>query len=126
MRSPKRSSAKASGRTKWGGSWLLPLLLLSPALVLLLGIVAYPIARALWLSVHRLEILRPDLSQYVGLDNYRSLLHDAVMGIALQNSGVWVAGVVLFQLFGGLIGAVILNQRFPGRAAVRGLALIPW
>lgn len=126
MRSPKRSSAKASGRTKRGGSWLLPLLLLSPALVLLLGIVAYPIARALWLSVHRLEILRPDLSQYVGLDNYRSLLHDAVMGIALQNSGVWVAGVVLFQLFGGLIGAVILNQRFPGRAAVRGLALIPW
>ena len=48
------------------------------------------------------------------------------MRIALQNSGVWVAGVVLFQLFGGLIGAVILNQRFPGRAAVRGLALIPW
>jgi len=126
MRSPKRSSAKASGRTRRGGSWLLPLLLLSPALVLLLGIVAYPIARALWLSVHRLEILRPDLSQYVGLDNYRSLLKDAVMGIALQNSGVWVAGVVLFQLFGGLIGAVILNQRFPGRAAARGLALIPW
>lgn len=126
MRSPKRSSAKASGTARRGGSWLLPLLLLSPALVLLLGIVAYPIARALWLSVHRLEILRPDLSQYVGLDNYRGLLHDAVMRIALQNSGVWVAGVVLFQLLGGLIGAVILNQRFPGRAAVRGLALIPW
>ena len=126
MRSPKRSSAKASGTARRGGGWLLPLLLLSPALVLLLGIVAYPIARALWLSVHRLEILRPDLSQYVGLANYRGLLHDPVMRIALQNSGVWVAGVVLFQLFGGLIGAVILNQRFPGRAAVRGLALIPW
>lgn len=104
----------------------MPLLLLSPALVLLLGIVAYPIARALWLSVHRLEILRPDLSQYVGLDNYRSLFHDPVMRIALQNSGVWVAGVVLFQFLGGLVGAVLLNRQFPGRAAVRGLALIPW
>lgn len=126
MRSPKRLSAKASDAAGRGGSWLLPLLLLSPALVLLLGIVAYPIARALWLSVHRLEILRPDLSQYVGLDNYRSLFHDAVMPIALQNSGVWVAGVVLFQFLGGMVGATILNRRFPGRAAVRGLALIPW
>jgi multiple sugar transport system permease protein len=100
--------------------------LLSPALVLLLGIVAYPIARAVWLSFHRLEILRPDLSQYVGLDNYRALLQDSVMRIALQNSAVWVMGVVLFQLLGGLVGALILNQRFPGRAVVRGLALIPW
>jgi multiple sugar transport system permease protein len=100
--------------------------LLSPALVLLLGIVAYPIARAIWLSFHRLEILRPDLSQFVGLDNYRGLLQDPVIRIALQNSGVWVVGVVLFQFLGGLVGALILNRQFPGRAAVRGLALIPW
>jgi ABC-type sulfate transport system permease subunit len=100
--------------------------LLSPALVLLLGIVAYPIARAVWLSFHRLEILRPDLTQYVGLDHYRELLQDSVLRIALQNSVVWVVGAVLFQFLGGLIGALILNQRFPGRAIVRGLALIPW
>ena len=126
MRSPRRYSAKASRGNGRGRRWLLPLFLLSPALVLLLGIVAYPIARAIWLSFHRLEILRPDLSQYVGLDNYRALLQDSVMRIALQNSAVWVAGVVLFQLLGGLVGALILNQRFPGRAVVRGLALIPW
>jgi multiple sugar transport system permease protein len=126
MRSPRRSSARASGGAGRGGSWILPLLLLSPALVLLLGIVAYPIARAFWLSVHRLEILRPDLTQYVGSDNYRSLLTDPVIRVALQNSSVWVAGVVLFQFLGGLVGATILNRKFPGRAAVRGLALIPW
>jgi len=105
---------------------ILPLLLLSPALVLLLGIVAYPIGRAIWLSFHRLEILRPDLSEYVALDNYRGLLQDPVIWIALQNSVVWVVGVVLFQFLGGLTGALILNRRFPGRAMVRGLALIPW
>jgi len=126
MKSPRRSSARASEQQGGGRRWLLPLFLLSPALVLLLGIVAYPIARAVWLSFHRLEILRPDLSQYVGLDNYRALLQDSVMRIALQNSAVWVMGVVLFQLLGGLVGALILNQRFPGRAVVRGLALIPW
>ena len=105
---------------------ILPLLLLSPALVLLLGIVAYPIGRAIWLSFHRLEIFRPDLSQYVALDNYRGLLQDPVIRIALQNSVVWVVGVVLFQFLGGMVGALILNRRFPGRAIVRGLALIPW
>jgi multiple sugar transport system permease protein len=126
MRSPRRSSAEASGKSGRGGGWLLPLFLLSPALVLLLGIVAYPIGRAIWLSFHRLEILQPDLSQYVALDHYRDLLQDPVLRIALQNSFVWVAGVVLFQFLGGLIGALILNRQFPGRAIARGLALIPW
>jgi multiple sugar transport system permease protein len=126
MRSPRRSSAKASRGGGRGRTWVLPLLLLSPALALLLGIVAYPIARAIWLSFHRLEILQPDLTQYVALDNYRSLLQDPVIRIALQNSVVWVVGVVVFQCLGGLVGALILNRRFPGRAAVRGLALIPW
>jgi multiple sugar transport system permease protein len=126
MRSPKRFSAKASERHGRGRSWRLPLFLLSPALVLLLGIVAYPIARAVWLSFHRFEILRPDLTQYIGLEHYHELLQDPVLRIALQNSVVWVVGVVLFQFLGGLIGALILNQRFPGRAVVRGLALIPW
>ncbi len=125
MRSPARFSAEPRVRQR-GGTWVLPLFLLSPALALLLGVVAYPIGRAVWLSFHRLEILRPDLSQYVGLDHYRALLSDPVLHIALGNSGLWVAGVVCFQFLGGLIGALILNQRFPGRAAIRGLALIPW
>ncbi len=126
MKSPRRSSAKASRGGGRGRTWVLPLFLLSPALALLLGIVAYPIARAIWLSFHRLEILQPDLTQYVALDNYRGLLQDPVIRIALQNSVVWVVGVVVFQCLGGLVGALILNRRFPGRAAVRGLALIPW
>jgi multiple sugar transport system permease protein len=126
MRSPERFSAEAKGRHGRGGTWVLPLFLLSPALALLLGVVAYPICRAVWLSFHHFEILRPDLSQFVGLDHYRDLLTDPVLRIALANSGLWVAGVVCFQFLGGLIGALILNQRFPGRAAIRGLALIPW
>lgn len=124
MRSPRRSSARPSARR--GGAAVLPLLLLSPALVLLLGIVAYPIGRAIWLSFHRLEILQPDLTRYIALGNYRALLQDPILRIALQNSGVWVVGVVVFQFLGGLVGALILNRRFPGRAMVRGLALIPW
>ena len=119
-------STKAPGARRRGRRWLLPLFLLSPALALLLGIVAYPIARAVWLSFHRLEILRPDLSLNVGFDNYRELLRDPVIRIALQNSIVWVVGVVLFQFLGGLGGALVLNRRFAGRGIIRGLALIPW
>ncbi len=126
MRSPRRSSARAVGTGGRGRTWLLPLFLLSPALILLLGIVAYPIGRAIWLSFHRLEILQPDLTQNVGFDHYRSLLAGPVIRIALGNSAVWVVGVVIFQFLGGLVGALILNREFPGRAAVRGVALIPW
>ena len=110
---PKRSSVKASGAGGRGGSWLLPLFLLSPALVLLLGIVAYPILRAVWLSFHRLEILRPDLSLYVGFDNYHELLRDPVIRIRFiqelpdgfeQDGGIG-AGVDGGQRHGGVHAA---------------------
>ena len=59
-----------------------------------------------------MEILRPDLSQFVRLDNYSGLLQDPVLRIALQNSVMWVVGVVLFQFLGGTVGALALNRRF--------------
>ncbi|MGB9858265.1 MAG: carbohydrate ABC transporter permease [Dictyoglomaceae bacterium] len=105
---------------------IFPFLLLFPALILIIGIVAYPIVRALWLSFHSFNPLKPLIFTYIGFDNYFKILKDSVFFTALKNSIIWVLGVVFFQFTGGLIGALILKQNFKGRSFVRGLSLIPW
>ncbi|MCS7232150.1 MAG: sugar ABC transporter permease [Elusimicrobiota bacterium] len=103
-----------------------PFLLLLPAFILIIGVVAYPIVRALWLSFHNYNPLKPHASEYTGFENYLKILRDSVFSIALRNSIFWIIGVVLFQFLGGLLGALILRQNFRGRSIVRGLSLIPW
>ncbi|PMQ00865.1 MAG: sugar ABC transporter permease [Dictyoglomus sp. NZ13-RE01] len=103
-----------------------PFLLLLPALILILGIVAYPVFRAIWLSFHSYNPLKPFIVEYVGFDNYVKIFRDQLFITALKNSLIWTIGVVFFQFLGGLFGALILKQNFKGRSIVRGLSLIPW
>lgn len=105
---------------------IFPFLLLLPAFILIIAVIAYPIIRAVWLSFHSFNPLRSSSSFYVGFENYLKVLKDPVFHIALKNSIFWVVGVVFPQFLGGLLGALILRQEFIGRSFVRGLSLIPW
>lgn len=118
-------SEKSSLIYKWEKR-VFPFLLLLPAFILILGIVAYPIVRAIWLSFHNYNPLKPLSFEYIGFENYLKVLKDPIFSIALKNSLIWVIGVVLFQFLGGLLGALILRQNFKGRSLIRGLSLIPW
>ena len=100
-------------------------LFLSPTLLLLVVFVAYPFLRAIWLSFTDTSLLGGTLG-FVGLDNFRSLFTDPSFGTFLRNSVGWTVGGVGLQLVFGVIGALLLNQRFRLRGAVRGLAMIPW
>lgn len=103
-----------------------PWLLLVPAFVLVLGLIAFPIARAVWISVHRQSIFGFGPDVFVGLANFAAALGSPDFVTALRNSLVWTVGAVALQLTFGMFGALVLNQRFPGRGLVRGLVLIPW
>lgn len=104
----------------------LPFLLLGPALLLMALIVAYPLLQALRLSLFQVSLLKPDAAQFVGMDNYRSLLKDPLFLRSVLNSVIWILGSVSLQFTVGMLGALILNKDFPGRGLVRGLSLIPW
>lgn len=100
-------------------------LFLSPTLLLLVVFVAYPFLRAIWLSFTETSLLGGTLG-FVGLDNFRTLFTDPSFGTFLRNSVAWTVGGVGLQLVFGVIGALLLNQRFRLRGVVRGLAMIPW
>ena len=45
---------------------------------------------------------------------------------ALEHRLWWVGGSIVFQVVLGTAAAILLNQKFRGRAIVRAIALIPW
>ncbi len=50
--------------------------LISPAVVLMLVVTAYPIAYAVWLSLQRYNLAAPEDTKFVGIDNYVTILTD--------------------------------------------------
>jgi multiple sugar transport system permease protein len=101
------------------------LLFVSPTLILLLVFVAYPFLRAIWLSLTKTTLLGGTVG-FLGFDNFVTLFQDPQFGAFVGNSVFWTVGGVSLQLIFGVIGALLLNQKFRLRGTVRGLAMIPW
>src|SRR4051794_35921466 len=99
-------------------------LFLTPLLLVLVGLAAYPLLDGIWTSFTSRSVGRA--GAFVGLDNFRALLADPVFGIALKNSAMLTLGAVATKLVLGLAAALLLVQPFPMRNLVRALAFLPW
>jgi multiple sugar transport system permease protein len=104
----------------------LALLLNGPALLAILLLVGYPIGYSAWLSLHRLNLKRPGIFRFVGLENYQALLAAEEFWAALQVTLVFTALAVAVVVVSGILIALLLTESFPGRGLVRTLVLIPW
>jgi len=104
----------------------LGLLLCAPAVLAMLLVTAYPIAHALWLSLHRYDLRFPQERAFVGLANYASVLSSGVWWQALANTLLVTAGSVAVELLLGLALALVLHRATVGRAVARTAALVPY
>ncbi|MFB2770241.1 carbohydrate ABC transporter permease [Pelatocladus sp. BLCC-F211] len=105
-------------RTAW--------LFLLPALLLLLLVFGYPILRAFWLSLFAKNLGTQLEANFAGLDNYVRMAGDGRFWQSFWISSVFTTASVIFELLLGLGIALVLNQRFFGRGAIRTIAIIPW
>lgn len=103
-----------------------PYLLIAPAILLMLLIIAYPIANSVRMSFLKYILFKPKDVEFIGLANYFNVLKDPVFRQSLANTVLWIAGGVFFQFFFGLILALLLNRSFKGRGFIRSIILIPW
>ncbi|MFE0028552.1 carbohydrate ABC transporter permease [Amycolatopsis sp. NPDC059021] len=101
-------------------------LLNGPAMVALLALVAYPIGYSFWVSLHRQNLKRPKATRFIGLDNYLSLWHDPAFLGSLRTTALFVLVVVSMTVMLAMTLALVLNETFLGRGALRSLALLPW
>jgi len=99
-------------------------LLLLPMGLLLTLLALVPIAGVLGLSLQkRMPIFQ--ISEFVGLANYRFLLSDPRFWSALKNTLLFTAASVSLELAIGL-GIALLLQRGSRPGPVRAVVLIPW
>ncbi len=100
-------------------------LFLAPALAAFALVILLPFLRALGLAFTRYDLTTP-APVFVGLDNLRAVLSSPEVASAFVTTVIYVGLSTLFTMILGLGWALILNQPFRGRAALRAASLIPW
>jgi multiple sugar transport system permease protein len=108
------------------GDGRLALWLSAPAALALLGVTAYPILHALWLSLHRVRLTDPAARAFVGLENYRVVLGDPLFLGDLGTTLLLVATTVPVELALGLALALVMHRATLGRRLVRTAVLVPY
>ena len=98
--------------------------LLAPALVILTVFIAYPFVLGIWLALSDKVVGRP--GAFVGLENFRVNLNDAIFLRAFQNTFVYTFIATFFKLVLGMLAALLLNHHFRFKRIVRASMLLPW
>lgn len=84
------------------------ILFLLPAVVLLLCFMIYPLGKTIYYSFTAWYNFSA-VQTFIGLDNYKDLIRDPVVRTALRNTGILMAGVLLFQIGFALILAILVD-----------------
>jgi multiple sugar transport system permease protein len=105
---------------------ILPYALLSPAVLVTLTIVFFPMIQAVWMSLHDYVLFRPKDFTFVGFKNFITAFNDEVFWISFRHTIAWIGITVPAQLLLGLCTALLLNQKFFWRPVARALIIIPW
>jgi multiple sugar transport system permease protein len=99
--------------------------LLTPMLLIMVGVTAWPLLRTLWLGFTSAAI-GGEPAQWVGLDNYWAAVSNPDFRDAVGRTLYFTVVSVSLELILGLLVGLMLNQKFAGRAFVRALLVLPW
>jgi len=116
------AGGRSSSALARGGSFG-PLLVV-PAAILLVGLLAYPLGLGVWLGFEDAKIGAP--GSFIGIENYRYLLDDPVFRLTVLNTALYTVVTVILKLGLGLALALVLNQKFAGVRFWRSVLLLPY
>jgi multiple sugar transport system permease protein len=102
-----------------------PYLLILPSLAVLIGLILYPVAYSIWLSLFSKHAYLP-VQEFVGLGNYASYLQNPEFWRAVYLGAIFAGGSVTLQIIVGVLAALLLNEEFRGRGLVRAIVLFPY
>jgi multiple sugar transport system permease protein len=100
--------------------------MMSPSLIVMALVAAYPILYAIWLSLNQYSVRVPGLSRWVGLDNYIDALKSDEFWEAFKNTFIFTGVSVTIELVLGVAFALAMHEAFKGRAVLRATVLVPW
>jgi multiple sugar transport system permease protein len=116
---PARSDDRRSQRK-------LAYLLITPAVVLMLAVTAYPIVYALWLSLQRYNLASPADTKFIWFENYQTILSDRYWWTAFVITVVITVVSVAIEFVLGMALALVMHRTIFGKGLVRTAILIPY
>jgi multiple sugar transport system permease protein len=96
-----------------------------PAMIYVLAVIGLPFALAVVYAFSDIKVGSVGY-HFVGLQNFKSILHSATFLRALYDSFIFTVGSQILVLVGSTLLALALEKKFRGRGLVRFLMLLPW
>ena len=113
-----RAGAGLSGREA--------MLLLIPAFLPIVILSVIPLGRGIYLGFTDSQAGLGVPTHFIGLDNFRRLIHDDLFINAFKIGAIWAVSVTFVQFCLALGLALLLSQPLRLRWLARSLALVPW
>lgn len=98
---------------------------LLPAIVLVMGLLAYPTVISIFYAFTNKHIIK-DVTEWVGLDNFKAILTDVDFWGSIWVSIKYTVMSLVMQLIVGMMVALCLNRVSKFKRLFRVLVIIPW
>ncbi|GAA2971913.1 carbohydrate ABC transporter permease [Actinokineospora diospyrosa] len=104
----------------------LGLWLCAPAALVMVAVTAYPIIYSVWLSLQRYDLRFPAEREFVGLENYVTVLTNSYWWSAFGVTTLITVISVVIELVLGMALALVMHRTLVARGLIRTVALIPY
>ncbi len=101
-------------------------LLLAPSLILLLVLIGYPMIYNIAISFQDVPLNPKMASEFIGLDNYISVIKDSSFYHSLVTTLTFTAVVTALSTILGLAVAIFLNRDFKGKKLVNAIVILSY
>jgi len=99
--------------------------LVMPLALVLSGVMIYPLAFSVWISLNDYRLTRLNDIKFRGLDNFTFVATDPQFITAMSNTLVFVFGAVTIELVLGLGLAILVQKLFRFQNFIRSILLAP-
>ena len=97
-----------------------------PAVAVVGALIVYPLVTGFKQSIRSGGFLFGEKPGYVGLRNYRDVIHDPTSQSAMRHTVEYVLVAVSLEIVLGIAVAVTLHRVFRGRGFVLAVLILPW
>src|SRR5438270_13431747 len=98
------------------GELLVGLAFISPWVIGFIWFNLYPVVASVYYSFTSFHVV--ETPQWIGLNNFNTLIHDELFWTSLYNTAYFIVGSVPIDLVAALFFAVLLNLQLPLRGAL--------
>ncbi|ABR61287.1 ABC transporter permease subunit [Sinorhizobium medicae] len=121
---PASQERGAASPTAMSDRWF-SILLIVPAMLVILVFALLPLAYALDVSFRFADLTRGRIGDFVGLDNYRAVLHDRAFWSSVGVTLKFTLTAVTLEMVLGIAIAFLIHGATAGKGIIRSLMILP-